>query len=1352
MTPDETMGGTSCILSISCSDGTIVENQEKTISIIEVNSPPEFSNLPSLVSMKEGDEKDFQISATDADIPADNLTYTMLNSVCNGISGDVNSSGNATFNCTQPANCQFDIEVADSGSPSLKAKSSIFVICSPTEINPDSYTFEGSVQKGPFVLGSTISVNILDASLNPTGQVFNTFTVNNRGEFNINYSAAGPVAVEGEGYFYNELTGTLSNGRLTLRALYIPTAPGLQTVYVNLVTHLTAGRIKNLVESGNSFEDAVTQAEQELHTQLNITHPGFTLGSNAIQMNILGGDTDDNAYLLAVSSVLLQVASNRGASDAFFQELVNQVAVDFQDGTLENDIKDEISAALLSLKVSYISHLLSLRMEEIQATDAIPDMNRIIDQDRDGYENIADNCPIVPNADQADDDGDGHGNACDSCPLTACPGQECLAKVDYPDWLDADYCYTSCENSWELCPTNQSCFSIHDKSGVDGVPGVGMCLEDTGCEPGTCSEGQSCKMVYPGVYNKDNPDYYLRCVDNSFLASTGESCIKRSCEENSTCLFYREWDPVQSKDVEKAQCLASGEKGQLCNTIEPVDINAFQMGIGYLDFNNNCNGTLSCAGRLCRESFGPCVTADDCAIDEICIDSFMFNSANDSNYYKESGKVCIRTGGENERCYYDCDPGYECSTNYRNFFSYDDGMEVYGSMFAMSCLTVTCGDGVRMGSEQCDGLDAPSCYEVNNTLYKSSQSVTCNIDCTADISACPVCGDGTVNGDMEECDGNDFGGKSCTDYIYRSSNGVSVNYIGGNLSCNSGCEAVTNQCIPPQTCGNGIIEPWEECDGTSFPPDVTSCAEWGGDSSRMPECTSDCLLNVDACWVYCGNNMAEDYNGEWCDGTDLGRYNWEYGIYSCADIPGYSSGNLSCTADCRSLDFSHCGICGDGVLTPGEECDGTEFDSGATPVCTDYGFYTDEGSITCGSNCQVDISGCTSGFCGDGQVQTVHGEDCDDWNLNGESCESLGFPGGGSLSCNECGFDTSSCLADLPVCGDGIINSPEEQCDGNDFNGKTTCGEWGYHLNHSDISCNSDCTVNLDICEGPRCGDGNWEDRFGEQCDSYDLGYYGGWDCNMFGFDGGTLKCDSECNDIDFSECTVCGDGTLDPGEECDGSEFIDGKDTCADWGFYEDSSPVNCEFCNADYTMCSGPSCGDGVIDSTYGETCDGANLGGSTDTCESVLGPGWVGTLRCNESCDIADPYDTSGCIQIGDQCTEPDMITIAESDSHFTKSYNLCDFNDDATVTTNSYPDEGREYYLHIDNLGYYCILDIEAWDMGIELYNGDDDLCSLNTPYYSELDHLPAEIYESAIVVIHESYSMTCNTFNLELSCW
>jgi thrombospondin type 3 repeat protein len=63
-----------------------------------------------------------------------------------------------------------------------------------------------------------------------------------------------------------------------------------------------------------------------------------------------------------------------------------------------------------------------------------------VDTDGDGVNDVCDNCPAVPNTDQADADHDGVGDACDNCPNAA--------NTDQHDW-DGDGLGDECDN----CPT-----------------------------------------------------------------------------------------------------------------------------------------------------------------------------------------------------------------------------------------------------------------------------------------------------------------------------------------------------------------------------------------------------------------------------------------------------------------------------------------------------------------------------------------------------------------------------------------------------------------------------------------------------------------------------------------------------------------------------------------------------------------------------------------------------------------------------------------------------------------------------------------------------------------------------------
>lgn len=181
-------------------------------------------------------------------------------------------------------------------------------------------------------------------------------------------------------------------------------------------------------------------------------------------------------------------------------------------------------------------------------------------------------------------------------------------------------------------------------------------------------------------------------------------------------------------------------------------------------------------------------------------------------------------------------------------------------------------------------------------------------------------------------------------------------------------------------------------------------------------------------------------------------------------------------------------LCGNGVIDPGEACDGAEL-GGAS--CMSLGHA--EGALLCGAMCQYDEQQCSSPGCGDGTPDPGEACDCGEGEctapqLNNTSCSSLPAPmggnfSGGELSCaspGPCTFDTSKCT----YCGDGIKNAAE-------------------------------------LCDGP------------------DLG---GQSCASNGFFGGTLTCGPGCAP-DTAGCTNCGNQMIDANEACDGNNF-NGK-TC---------------------------------------------------------------------------------------------------------------------------------------------------------------------------------------------------------------
>lgn len=72
----------------------------------------------------------------------------------------------------------------------------------------------------------------------------------------------------------------------------------------------------------------------------------------------------------------------------------------------------------------------------------------------------------------------------------------------------------------------------------------------------------------------------------------------------------------------------------------------------------------------------------------------------------------------------------------------------------------------------------------------------------------------------------------------------------------------------------------------------------------------------------------------------------------------------------------------------------------------------DDGDACTIDSCNEAAGGCVNTpLCGNGTIDAFCGELCDGTNLNGETCVSRGFPGGGTLLCGvNCTFDTMFCI------------------------------------------------------------------------------------------------------------------------------------------------------------------------------------------------------------------------------------------------------------------------------------------------------------------------------------------------------
>jgi cysteine-rich repeat protein len=252
----------------------------------------------------------------------------------------------------------------------------------------------------------------------------------------------------------------------------------------------------------------------------------------------------------------------------------------------------------------------------------------------------------------------------------------------------------------------------------------------------------------------------------------------------------------------------------------------------------------------------------------------------------------------------------------------------------------------------------------------------------------------------------------------------------------------------------------------------------------------------------------------------------------------------------------------------------------------------------CGKKCCAKGAKCKNGKCKCKAGKTKCGKECADLTSDPKHCGTCD---------NTCDPGRACVGSQCEQC------SESEECPQPDFDCQLkVCadGFCGTTQAPAGTECQGTGTCDENgTCILTTCGDGAIQP--GEQCDGLNLD---GQTCVSQGFAGGTLACDGNCQ-FDTSACTVseCGNGIVEAGETCDDGNQIDGdgcSSTCQEEvGFDCAGSPSTCV-----------STCGDGVASSI--EACDGPDLKG--ETCQSR---GYAsGTLACAPNCQS---FDESGCI---------------------------------------------------------------------------------------------------------------------------
>ena len=237
----------------------------------------------------------------------------------------------------------------------------------------DVATISGSVQKGPFINGTSVRVAELNSDLQQTGKSFETQVSGNLGAFE--FKSLGLlsqyVELQANGYYFNEVEGDVSESQLTLRALTDLNSG--TTPNINVLTTLERGRVEYLIAHGTSFADAKQQAQAEVLNIFNIDRSSLGI-ENSEKLNIANNGQGD-AVLLAVSAIV-QGKQSAGA----VSELIADISSDIRtDGKLDNQkLGSKLKGNAMALDVADVRDNVAERYKELGVEASVPDFGEYV--------------------------------------------------------------------------------------------------------------------------------------------------------------------------------------------------------------------------------------------------------------------------------------------------------------------------------------------------------------------------------------------------------------------------------------------------------------------------------------------------------------------------------------------------------------------------------------------------------------------------------------------------------------------------------------------------------------------------------------------------------------------------------------------------------------------------------------------------------------------------------------------------------------------------------------------------------------------------------------------------------------
>jgi len=152
--------------------------------------------------------------------------------------------------------------------------------------NSSSATMNSGVaQKGPFSVGSNISITKLDSSGIAISEKIESKITSKNGKFHYETSdidSTNYYRLEATGKFFDENSGSVSNDALTLSAI----THNPQNSSINVLTHWISFRVDALLDAGQSLDSSLEQSRNELFKLFGISHSDvLDITTNSISLD-----------------------------------------------------------------------------------------------------------------------------------------------------------------------------------------------------------------------------------------------------------------------------------------------------------------------------------------------------------------------------------------------------------------------------------------------------------------------------------------------------------------------------------------------------------------------------------------------------------------------------------------------------------------------------------------------------------------------------------------------------------------------------------------------------------------------------------------------------------------------------------------------------------------------------------------------------------------------------------------------------------------------------------------------------------------------------------------------------------